>query len=152
MGSSSSEAGDEDRISDGVGSDANVVVVDLANAGCAALAHKRKCACGEFPWAHTHGWMEGNPLAQKGKCQCSHYKKWFSSKINSYGWKAHFSNKHGLSQAGSEKASCAPGFGVLVQTTLKSVSFLDHVARKYKNIVVDFVIGGDISLQAARGT
>jgi hypothetical protein len=32
------------------------------------------------------------------------------------------------------------------------VSFLDHVACKYKNIVVDFVIGGDISLRLAGGT
>jgi putative aminopeptidase FrvX len=67
MGSSSSEAGDEDRISDGVGSDANAVVVDLADVSRATLAHKCKRAHGEFPWAHTHGWMEGDPLAQKGK-------------------------------------------------------------------------------------
>ncbi len=67
MGSSSSEVGDEDRISDGVRSDAGVVVVDLADAGSTALAHKRKHARGEFPWAHTHGWTEGDPLAQKGK-------------------------------------------------------------------------------------
>ncbi|CAM6025663.1 unnamed protein product [Sphagnum balticum] len=31
------------------------------------------------------------------------------------------------------------------------MSFPDHVARKYKNVVVDFVIGGNISLQAAGG-
>jgi hypothetical protein len=36
--------------------------------------------------------------------------------------------------------------------TLKPMSFLDHVARKYDNAVVDFVIGGDISLRAAGGT
>jgi len=35
---------------------------------------------------------------------------------------------------------------------LKPVSFPDHVTRKYDNVVVVFVIGGDISLQAARGT
>jgi hypothetical protein len=67
MGSSSNEAEDEDHINDGVRSDADVVVVDLADVGSTALAHKRKCARGEFPWAHTHGWMEGDPLAQKGK-------------------------------------------------------------------------------------
>ncbi len=61
MGSSSNEAGDEDRISDGVKYDADVVVV--ADAGNIALAHKRKHAHGEFPWAHTHGWTEGDPLA-----------------------------------------------------------------------------------------
>jgi hypothetical protein len=71
------------------------------------------------------------------------------SKINCSGWKAHLSNKHDLSQAGSDKALSTPGSSVLVQTTLKSVSFLDHVARKYENAVVDFVIGGDISLRAA---
>jgi hypothetical protein len=49
MGSSSSEVGDEDHISDGVRSDAGVVVVDLADAGSIALVHKRKCARGEFP-------------------------------------------------------------------------------------------------------
>jgi hypothetical protein len=146
MGSSSSEAGDEDRIINGVGSDVDVVVVDLADADRAALAHKRKHAHGEFPWVHTHGWMEGDPLAQKGKRQCSHCKTWFSSKTNCSGWKAHLCSKHSLSQVGSDKVSSAPGFDVLVQTTLKPVSFLDHVTHKYKNVVVDFVIGGDISL------
>jgi hypothetical protein len=34
---------------------------------------------------------------------------------------------------------------------LKPVSFPDHVIRKYENAVVDFVIGGDISLRAAGG-
>ena len=32
------------------------------------------------------------------------------------------------------------------------MSFPDHVARKYENVVVDFVIGGDISFRAAGGT
>ncbi len=32
------------------------------------------------------------------------------------------------------------------------MSFPDHVARKYKNVVVDFVIGGDISLRVEGGT
>jgi len=32
------------------------------------------------------------------------------------------------------------------------MSILDHVTRKYENVVVDFVIGGDISLQAIGGT
>jgi hypothetical protein len=63
MESSSSEAGDEDRISDGARFDADVVVVDLADAGSTTLAHKRKRVRGEFPWAHTHGWTEGDPLA-----------------------------------------------------------------------------------------
>jgi hypothetical protein len=34
---------------------------------------------------------------------------------------------------------------------LKPVSFPDHVTRKYENVVVDFVIGGDISLRAPGG-
>jgi hypothetical protein len=34
---------------------------------------------------------------------------------------------------------------------LKLVSFPNHVTRKYENLVVDFVIGGDISLRAAEG-
>ncbi len=63
MGSSSNEAGDENRISDGVRSDANVVVVDLVDTGSTTMAHKCKCARGEFPWAHTHGWTKGDPLA-----------------------------------------------------------------------------------------
>jgi len=117
-----------------------------------ALAHKHKRACGEFPWVHTHGWMEGDPVAQKGKRQCSHCKKWFSSKTNCSGWKAHLSNKHDLSQAGSDKVSSAPGSDVLVQMMLKSMSFPDHVTRKYENAIVDFVIGGDISLRLAGGT
>jgi hypothetical protein len=75
MGSSRSKAGDEDHIIDGVGFDVDVVVVDLADAGRATLAHKRKRARGEFPWAHTHGQIKGDSLAQKGKRQCSHCKK-----------------------------------------------------------------------------
>jgi hypothetical protein len=67
MGSSNSEIENEDHISDGVRFDADVVVVDLADAGRATLAHKRKRAHGEFPWAHTPGWTKGNPVAQKGK-------------------------------------------------------------------------------------
>ncbi len=63
MGSSSSEAADEGRINDSVGSNVDVGVVDLADAGHAALAQKCKCAHGEFPWVHTHGWTEGDPLA-----------------------------------------------------------------------------------------
>jgi hypothetical protein len=85
MGSSNIEAKNEDRISDGVKSDADVVVVNLADAGSTALAHKRKRAHGEFPSVHTHGWTEGDPLAQKGKRRCSHCKKWFSSKTNCSG-------------------------------------------------------------------
>jgi hypothetical protein len=49
MGSSNSEAKDEDHISDDVRSNADIVVVDLADVGRATLAHKHKCACGEFP-------------------------------------------------------------------------------------------------------
>jgi hypothetical protein len=97
MGSSSNEARDEDRISDGVGSNVNVVVVDLVDVGHAALAHKHKRAHGEFPWVHTHGWTEGDPLAQKGKRQCNQCKKWFSNKINYSGWKTHLSSKHSFS-------------------------------------------------------
>jgi len=152
MGNSSNEVGDEDCISDGVRFDADVVVVDLADAGSTTLAHKRKCARGEFPWAHTHGWMEGNPLAQKGKHYFSHFKKWFSSKSNCSGWKAHLSSKHNLSWAGSNKALSALGSDILVQTMLKLMSFPDHVTHKYKNVIVDFVIGGDILLRVAGGT
>ncbi len=138
MGSSSSEAGDEDCISDGVRSDADVVVVDLADVGRASFAHKCKHARGEFPWAHTHGWTEGDPLPQKGKRQCNHYKKWFLLKTNCSSLKAHLSSKHGLSQAGSDKVLSAPNSSVLVQTTLKPVSFPNHVVGKYENVVVDF--------------
>jgi hypothetical protein len=152
MGNSSNEVENEDPINNDVRSDVDVVVVDLANVGRVALAHKRKRARGEFPWAHTHGWTEGDPLAQKGKRQCNHYKKWFSSKTNYFGWKAHFSSRHGISQSGSDKESSALSSDILVQMTLKPMSFLDHVARKYDNAVVDFVIGGDISLRAAGGT
>jgi len=49
MGSSGNEVEDENDISNGVKSDADVVVVDLADAGSTALAHKRKRARGEFP-------------------------------------------------------------------------------------------------------
>jgi hypothetical protein len=49
MGSSNNKARDEDRINDCVEFYADVVVVDLVDVGCAALTHKRKRACGEFP-------------------------------------------------------------------------------------------------------
>jgi hypothetical protein len=98
------------------------------------------------------GGQRAIPWHRRGSASAATTKKWFSNKTNYSSWKAHLSNKHGRSQVGNDKASSAPSSDVLVQTTLKPVSFLDHVAHKYKNIVVDFVIGGDISLRAARGT
>ncbi len=48
--------------------------------------------------------------------------------------------------------SSAPSSDVLVQTTLKLVSFPNHVTRNYENVVVDFVNGGNISLRTRGGT
>ncbi|CAM6008284.1 unnamed protein product [Sphagnum balticum] len=67
MGSSNNEAGDEDRISDGVRSDADVVLVNLADAGSTALAHKRKRARGEFSLG-ARPWMDrGRSLSTEGE-------------------------------------------------------------------------------------
>ncbi|CAK9863803.1 unnamed protein product [Sphagnum jensenii] len=104
MGSSNSKAKDEDRISDDVRSNADVVVVNLADVSRATWPTNTSLLMGNFP------------------------------------------SKHGLSEASSDNGSFAPGSSILVQTTLKPVSFANLVARKYENVVVNFVIGGNISL------
>jgi hypothetical protein len=56
--------------------------------------------------------------------------------------------KHGIS--GSGTASSGQGT-LLVQSTLGKVGFPDGVLRKFENAIVDYVVGGGISLLAAGG-
>ncbi|CAM6070538.1 unnamed protein product [Sphagnum tenellum] len=148
MGSSSNKAEDENHINNGVESDADVVVVYLADAGRIAVAHKCKRACGKFPWAHTHGWTEGDPLAQKGKCQCSHCKKSFSSKTNYSGWKAHhLSSKHGLSLVDGWSNHNLKGFYVVI------VHSIDIVMAKSKSlllIIINITNGHGVGVRVAK--
>jgi hypothetical protein len=67
---------------------------------------------------------------------------------NASGWKVHLRSKPGIS--GSGTASSGQGT-VLVQSTLGEVVFPDGVQRKFENAIIDYVVGGGISLRAAGG-
>jgi hypothetical protein len=109
---------------------------------------KRKQSKHDHPWQLTHEWTEGDRPNERGKRQCTLCRVWYLGKTNSLGWKAHFRGKHGIS--GSGTASSGQGT-VLVQSTLGKVVFPDGVLRKFENAIVDYVVGGGISLRAAGG-
>jgi hypothetical protein len=73
---------------------------------------------------------------------------WYSCKTYALGWKAHLRSKLGIS--GSGTASSGHGT-VLVQSALGKVLFPDCVLRKFENTIVDYVVGGGISMRAAGG-
>ena len=126
------------------------------------LCSKRKRPRAEFPWLYTHDWSKGDPPRLRGKRQCVICKKWFSASSNAQGWKAHLKTQHSIisSKASAtnnntsklveeEGTTAQSSLGILqMQQTIKK-PLLPHVARRFENAIVDFVIGGDISLRAA---
>jgi hypothetical protein len=88
-------------------------------------------------------------------------KKWFSASSNAQGWKAHLKTQHSIisSKASAtnnntsklveeEGTTAQSSLGILqMQQTIKK-PLLSHVARRFENAIVDFVIGGDISLRS----
>jgi hypothetical protein len=102
----------------------------------------------DHPWQLTHEWTKGDRVNQRGKCQRTLCRVWYSGRTNASSWKAHLRSKLGIS--GSGTASSGQGT-VLVQSTLGKVVFPDGVLRKFENAIVDYVVGGGIVLRAAGG-
>jgi hypothetical protein len=87
---------------------------------------------------------------------------WFLPSSNAQGWKAHLKSQHRItstavaairntSQSGmdNEEGAALPSTGILqLQQTIKK-PLPPHVVRRFVNAIVDYVIGGDISLPAA---
>jgi hypothetical protein len=109
---------------------------------------KRKQSKHDHPWQLTHEWTEGDRPNESGKRQCTLCRVWYSGKTTASGWKAHLRGKRDIS--GSDKASSGQGT-VLVQSTLGNVVYPDGFLRKFENAIVDYVVGGGISLRAAGG-
>jgi hypothetical protein len=103
----------------------------------------------DFPWSYTHDWKSGDPLRSRGRRLCLICKKWFSGSTNAQGWKAHLSTQHNISNKPPPQESSSSSR--IIQQTIQSMPIPQHLLRKYENAVVDFVIGGDISLRAAGG-
>ena len=140
--------------------------VSLGDSDCQENNHrvssKRKRPRAEFPWSYTHDWSKGDPPRLRGKRQCVLCKKWFSPSSNAQGWKAHLKSQHSItstaatairntSQSGvdDEEGAALPSTGILqLQQTIKK-PLPPHVVRRFENAIVDYVIGGDISLRAA---
>jgi hypothetical protein len=91
---------------------------------------------------------EGDRANQRGKSQYTLCRVWYSVKTNASGWKAHVRGKHDMNGNGTASSrQCT----VLVQSTLDKVVFPDGVLRDFENAIVDYVVGGSISLRAAGG-
>ena len=84
-----------------------------------------------------------------GKRQCKICRKSFSSSTNGQGWKVHLSVQHQITLQSHTGGSDDSQNSRQVQQTMKAVATPMFLVRKYENAIVDFVIGGDISLRAA---
>jgi hypothetical protein len=109
---------------------------------------KRKRSKHDHPRQLTHEWTAGDGANQRGRRQYTLCRVWYSGKTNALGWKAHLRSKHGIS--GSGTASSGQGT-VLGRSALGKVVFPNCVLRKFENTIVDYVVGGGISMRAAGG-
>ncbi|BBN11529.1 hypothetical protein Mp_5g12710 [Marchantia polymorpha subsp. ruderalis] len=81
------------------------------------------------------------------KQKCTLGKRWYSQKTNASGWKSHLQSAHGLKE---DEVSCSqPSSKYLIQFTIDKPTFSEQMLRKYENAVVDYIIGGDVSLCAS---
>ena len=83
----------------------------------------------------------------RGKRQCKICRKWFSSSTDAQGWKVHLSVQHRITLqthvGGSDDSQTQ------TKQTMKTIATPAYLLRKYENAIIDYVIGGDISLRAA---
>jgi hypothetical protein len=111
----------------------------------------RKRQRADFPWSQTHDWISGDPPRQRGKRKCKVCQKWFSSATNAQGWKFHLSKQHQITAMSSQSSPNAMPRTGQQQTIFKNTTSVlpQHVLQKYENAVIDYIIGGDLSLRAA---
>ena len=122
------------------------------NAGRAHQRSRRKRQCADFPWSQTHDWIIGDPARERGERKCTLCQKWFSARSNAQGWKNHLSTQHKVTATSLQSPnSRTSATGQQQQQTLlnKSMPIAPALVQRYENAVVDFVIGGDISLRVA---
>lgn len=110
------------------------------------FSSKRKRMKLDFPWSYTHPWVEGDPIKSRNKIQCILCKKWFSPATNASGWKAHLHSQHSITAAGG--AEKCTGMQLSIE---KKATYSPQTTTKFENAIIDFVIGGGISLAAAGG-
>jgi hypothetical protein len=106
----------------------------------------------DFPLSQTHDWISGDPPRQRGKRKCKVCQKQFSSAMNAQGWKIHLSKQHQITASMSSQSSpnAVPRTGQQQTIFKNSTSVLpQYVLQKYENAVIDYIIGGDLSLRAA---
>jgi hypothetical protein len=110
----------------------------------------RKRAKRNFPRSYSRAWAEGDAIRECGKHQCNSCKGWYSANTNASGWKNHLSKQHGITN--SNTGSSGKG-STMVQSSLDFARpvFSDVVLCKFETAVVDYVIGGGVSLRAAGG-
>lgn len=80
MGSSNSEAGDEDYISDGVKSDVDVVVVNLADASLQPWPTNASMPVGNFPGCTPMGGQRAIPWHRRGNASVATAKNGFRAR------------------------------------------------------------------------
>jgi hypothetical protein len=75
-------------------------------------------------------------------------QNWFSSGKNTQGWKIHLSKQHHIT-AMSLQVQSSQKRPAGRQAAMLSMPLPQHVVHKYENAVVNYIIGGDISLRVA---
>ncbi len=136
-----------------IAEDATVFVASDDNDGdMQATVHsvdksKRKRQKHQFPWEYVKDRQDDDFAKHCGKHQCMVCCKWYSGSTNVLGWKAHMKSAHDITS--SDTASSASSGNVMFQLTLNSKPvFPEPVLRKYKNVVVDYVVEGGVTLRA----
>ena len=122
---------------------------------------RRKRPRADFPWSYTHDWTSGDPVRLRDRRQCVVCKKWFSQATNAQGWKVHLKKQHDVTDIVTTSDTSSRGLAdedgttsssqpiLRLQQTITKRPLPPHVAHKYENAIIDYVIGGDISLRAA---
>jgi hypothetical protein len=104
----------------------------------------------DFPWSQTYDWISGDPPRLRGKRKCKVCQKWFSSATNAQGWKIH-SKQHQItgSMLSQSLPNAVPQTGQQ-QTIFKNRTSVlpQHVLQKYENAVIEYILGGELSLSA----
>ena len=118
------------------------VLVGGIMAGAAASASVQTFPC------HTLDWTSADPPRQRGRQKCMVCQNWLSSGTNAQGWKIHLSKQHHIT-ATSLQGQLSQKRPTGRQATMLSIPLPQHVVHKYENAVIDYIIGGDISLRAA---
>jgi hypothetical protein len=108
---------------------------------------KQNCQKHQFLLEYVKDWQDSDSTKHCGKRQWTVRHKWYSGSTNASGWKTHMKSAHGIT--GSNTVSSTPFGKVMFESTLNNKPmFPELVLRKYKNVVVDYVVEGSVTLRA----